>query len=158
MMTRTQALTVIVFPLAIALAADDAAVRAQEPPPQPTVSQSGLELAAMDRTADPCDDFYQYACGTWIKAHPTPPDQPYYGRFRELQDRTIEILRDVLDQASKPDAPAEQKKIGDYYASCMAESEIDAKGMAPLGPDLQRVEALKDKDEIPAVAGYLQTV
>src|SRR5262249_38700049 len=157
-MTRTQALTVIVFPLALALAADDAAVRAQEPIAQPTVSRSGLDLASMDQTADPCNDFYQYACGGWIKNHPAPPDQPSYGRFHELQDRNNEILRDILDQASTPTAPADQKKIGDYYASCMAEREIDAKGTAPLGSDLQRVEAIKDKNDIPAVAGHLQTV
>jgi putative endopeptidase len=164
-MTRTQALTVIVFPLAIALAADDAAVRAassavegQEPIAQPTVSRSGIDLMSMDQTANPCDDFYQYACGGWIKNHPAPPDQPYYGRFHELQDRNNEILRDILEQASKPGAPADQQKIGDYYASCMAEAEITAKGTAPLGPDLQRVEAIKDKNDIPAVAGHLQTV
>ena len=157
-MTRTQALTVIVFPLAIALTADDATVRAQQPGAQPAASRSGVDLASMDQTANPCDDFYQYACGGWIKNHPAPPDQPYYGRFHELQDRNNEILRDILDQAAKPDAPADQKKIGDYYASCMAETEIDAKGTAPLGPDLQRVESVKDKNDIPAVAGHLQTV
>jgi endothelin-converting enzyme/putative endopeptidase len=157
-MTRTQALTVIVFPLAIALAADDAAIRAQEVTPQPMASRSGLDLPAMDPSANPCSDFYQYACGGWIKAHPTPPDQPRYGRFNELADRNNAILRDILEQASKPGAPAEQKKIGDYYASCMAEGEIDAKGRTPLQSDFQRVQAIKDKNEIPAVAGHLQTV
>jgi len=159
-MTRTQALTVIVFPLAIALAADDAAVRAQaqDVTPQPLVSRSGIDLAAMDQAADPCNDFYQYACGAWIKNHPAPPDQPYYGRFHELQDRNNAILRDILEEAAKNGASAEQKKIGDYYASCMAETEINARGKAPLAPDLQRVDAIKDKNDIPAVVGHLQTV
>src|SRR5436190_5429325 len=157
-MTRTQALTVIVFPLAIALAADDAAVRAQEVTQQPMASRSGVDLSAMDPTANPCADFYQYACGGWIKNHPTPPDQPRYGRFDELQDRNNAILRDILEQASQPSAPVDQKKIGDYYASCMDEGGIDAKGRAPLAPDLQRVDAIKDKNDIPAVAGHLQTV
>jgi endothelin-converting enzyme/putative endopeptidase len=157
-MTRTQALTVIVFPLAIAMVSDDAAVRAQEPVQQPMVSRSGVDLMSMDRTANPCSDFYQYACGGWIKNHPAPPDQPYYGRFHELQDRNNATLRDILEEAAKPSAPAEQRKIGDYYASCMAETEINSKGRAPLAPDLQRVDAIKDKNEIPAVAGHMQTV
>jgi putative endopeptidase len=157
-MTRTQALTVIVFPLAIAMAADDAAVRAQEVTQQPMVSRSGVDLAAMDPTANPCSDFYQYACGGWIKNHPAPPDQPEYGRFNELQDRNNAILRDILEQAGRPGAPADQKKIGDYYASCMDETGINAKGRAPLAPDLQLVDAIKDKNGIPAVVGHLQTV
>jgi endothelin-converting enzyme/putative endopeptidase len=157
-MTRTQALTVIVFPLAIAMAADDAAVRAQDVTKQPMASRSGIDLMSMDQTADPCSDFYQYACGGWIKNHPAPPDQPYYTRFHELQDRNNEILRDILENAGKPGAPVDQKQIGDYYGSCMAEGEIDAKGRAPLGPDLQRVDAIKDKNQIPAVVGQLQTV
>src|SRR3954469_19615162 len=101
-MTRIQALTVIVFPLAIALAADDAGVRAQEALQMPLASRSGLDLPAMDPSVSPCDDFYRYACGGWIKSHPNPPDQPNYGRFNELQDRNNETLRDILEESAKP--------------------------------------------------------
>jgi putative endopeptidase len=153
-MTRTRVLASIVFPLAVALAMNEATVKGQEVTPQPMVSRSGIDLAAMDKTANPCVDFYQYACGAWIKSHPAPADQPYYGRFHELQDRNNAILRDILENAAKPSAPADQRKIGDYYSSCMAEAEIERKGTAPLRADLARIDAIKTKAEIPAVVGY----
>jgi endothelin-converting enzyme/putative endopeptidase len=141
------------------MTADDARVRAQEPVGQMLVSRSGIDLAALDKTADPCSDFYQFTCGAWIKNHPVPPDKPRYGRFDELQDRNNEILKDILENAAKPGAATpELKKIGDYYASCMAEPEVEAKGITPLMPDITRVTAIKDKAEIPAVVGHLHTV
>ena len=159
-MTRSKALALVVFPVTLALIADDTRVRAQEPTAQMMASRSGIDLASMDRTADPCTDFYQYACGGWMANHPAPPDQPRYGRFDELQDRNNAILKDILENAAKagPGADADTRKIGDYYASCMAESDIDKKGTAPLAADLARVDAIKDKADIPAVVGRMQTV
>jgi putative endopeptidase len=159
MMTRTRAFALVALPIAALMTADNARVRAQEPVAQPMVSRSGIDLAALDKTADPCSDFYQFTCGAWIKNHPVPPDKPRYGRFDELQDRNNEILKDILENAAKPGAATpELKKIGDYYASCMAEPEIEAKGMTPLMPDITRVTAIKDKAEIPAVVGHMHTV
>ncbi|HEX6464295.1 MAG TPA: M13 family metallopeptidase N-terminal domain-containing protein, partial [Vicinamibacterales bacterium] len=162
-MTRTRAITAIAIPLAIALTIHDA-VQAQQrgqPPAtaQSAASSSGVDLDAMDRAANPCTDFYQYACGGWTAKHPAPPDQPRYGRFDELQNRNNEILRAILQDAmasgvTDPDV----KKIGDYYASCMSEDVIEAKGTAPLDADLKRVAAIKSKSEIPPVVGHFQTV
>jgi len=123
-------------------------------------SRSGIDLNALDRSANPCDDFYEFACGGWLAAHPPPPDQPRYGRFEELQNRNNEILKDILENAATPEGATspELKKVGDYYASCMAESAIDAKGRAPLLPDLRRVDALTAKTEIPGVVGHMHTV
>jgi putative endopeptidase len=163
-MTRSRALTAIAIPFAIALTVFDDAHAQQQPPvtPQPSVvsSRSGIDIAAMDTSASPCSDFYQYACGGWIAKHPTPPDQPRYGRFDELQDRNNEILRLILQDAMDAGASADpdMKKIGDYYQSCMNEQTIEAKGAAPLDEDLKRVEVIKAKTEIPAVVGHFQTV
>jgi endothelin-converting enzyme/putative endopeptidase len=138
--------------------ADDVRVRAQEVTEQGLVSRSGIDLTSLDKTADPCHDFYQFACGGWMASHPAPPDQPRYGRFAELQDRNNLILKDILEAAAKPTSPTELRKVGDYYASCMAETAIDTKGTAPLAPDLTRVAAIKVKAEIPAVVGHMHTV
>jgi putative endopeptidase len=158
-MTRTRALAVIAMPIAFLMAADDARVRAQDVTTGPMMaSRSGIDLASLDRGVNPCEDFYQFACGGWIASHPTPPDHPRYGRFEELQERNNAILRDILDDAAKPTAAPELKKVGDYYASCMAETAIDAKGTAPLAPDLASVAAIKDKAQIPAVVGHMHMV
>src|SRR5215204_6258636 len=162
-MTRSRVFAVMVLPAAIVLGYADAQVGAQqvqEPQPQPTASRSGVDLNALDRTANPCEDFYQFACGGWRKAHPAPPDQPRYGRFEELQNRNNEILKDILENAAKPATASspELQKVGDYYSSCMAESAIETKGTAPLAADLRRVDAIAAKTDIPAVVGHMHTV
>ncbi|MGH7489551.1 MAG: M13 family peptidase, partial [bacterium] len=120
-------------------------------------SQSGLELQALDRTADPCTDFYQFACGGWIANNPVPPDRSSWGRFEEVAERNNATLHTILDAAARGGDP-ETKKIGDYYASCMDEAAIDAKGAAPLDPQLKRIAALSTRAELPALVAELQTI
>jgi putative endopeptidase len=122
--------------------------------PAQTAKTPGFDISAIDTTADPCTDFYQYACGTWMKNNPIPPDQSVWGRFNELEERNREILRDILEKAAPAKSqrsPIEQK-IGDFYASCMDEKSIDAKGLAPIKPDLDRIAALPNKE---ALAGEI---
>src|SRR3954471_3819367 len=165
MMTRSRAFLVVALPIAIFLTAGEHRVRAQSQqsasPPvteQPMASRSGIDLAALDKAANPCEDFYQFACGGWRAKHPIPSDRRSYSRFDELQDRNNEILKAILEDAARPSSGAESRKIGDYYASCMDESAIETKGTAPLKADLTRVDAIADKNAIPAVVGHLQTV
>ena len=164
MMTRTGAFSIVLAIGAIAIAGDRVTAQQQPPPPvdQPVASRSGVDLTALDRSVNPCDDFYKFACGGWMTKHPAPPDQPRYGRFEELQNRNNEILRDILENAAKPGAAGqtspELQKVGDYHASCMDESGIETRGTAPLAADLARVEAIKTKNDIPAVVGHMHTV
>ena len=116
-----------------------------------------LDLKAIDRTANPCVDFYQYACGSWIKNNPIPPDQSRWDRFDALQERNREILHQILEEAARPDAKrdATTQKIGDYYAACMDIKTIDAKGLAPIQPELDRIRALSAKDQLAAEIAHL---
>jgi endothelin-converting enzyme/putative endopeptidase len=114
-----------------------------------------FDLTAIDKSVDPCVDFFHYACGTWIKTNPIPPDQAMWGRFNELADRNRDILHEILEQSAKGGASrdATTQKIGDYYAACMDEKAIDAKGLAPLEPELARIRNLNDKAQLAGEIG-----
>lgn len=120
--------------------------------PKPVKS---FDLTAIDKSVDPCNDFYHFACGSWLKNNPIPADQAAWGRFNELHERNQTILRNILDQQSADNASrsSSDQKIGDYYYSCMDEKGIEAKGTAPLKPMLDRISAVKDKSQLPALLG-----
>ena len=104
-------------------------------------SKPSFNIDTIDKTLDPCADFYQYACGNWLKTAEIPADQPRWGSFSELHERNLAILRGILEKVSS-DAPgrdAIDQKIGDYYSSCMDEKAADAKGIEPLKPELDRI-------------------
>jgi putative endopeptidase len=116
-----------------------------------------LDVTAMDRTIDPCENFFQYACGGWIRNNPIPPDQSSWDLYSKMEDENKEKLRGILETASAPDPGrnAVKQKIGDYYASCMDEKAIEAKGADPLRPALQRIASIRSKAEIADVKSTL---
>jgi putative endopeptidase len=121
---------------------------------------SVFDLRAMDRTADPCSNFYQFACGGWIARNPTPPDQPKWGRFDELQQRNLATLRRILEKAaaSRSLRDVDTTKIGSYYASCMDEPAIEAKGRAPLDAQLEPIRAIANMADLSGVVGRLHRI
>ena len=129
--------------------ADDA-----KPTPPPVIKS--FDLNAIDKSADPCTDFYQYACGNWNKNNPIPADQVRWARsFSLLMERNRYLLWQQLDAAAKdPKSPLE-KQYGDYYAACMDTSSIEKKGLAPLEPALERIAALKDAAGLGTLVGAL---
>jgi putative endopeptidase len=123
---------------------------------QPTVAASGVDLTAINKSINPCTDFYQYACGTWNKNNPIPPEYPAWGRFNELSDRNQEELRQVAEDAAKNQSrSALDQKVGAFYSSCMDEAAVDKAGFTPLNPLLGRIDAITSKEALLAlVAGF----
>jgi putative endopeptidase len=129
----------------------------QKTPPEPKVPQS-FDLSAIDKTADPCQDFYQYACGNWKKDNPIPPDQVRWGQFDLLRERNNWLLYHELETAANPDAartPLEQK-YGDFFASCMNTQLADEKGVTPLNSVFDTIQAMNNKKQLAAVLGKLE--
>ena len=163
-MTRrlVSAAVFVALPLAAILWQSQTRIFAQQPqaparPASPTSSASGLQLDALDRGADACTDFYQFACGGWIAKNPVPPDRASWGRFEELQEHNNDTLHKILDAAAAGRDP-ESKKIGDYYASCLDETAIDAKGAGPLDPLLKKIAALSSVNDLAPLVAELHTI
>ncbi len=117
----------------------------------------GFDTANLDTTCKPCDDFYQFAMGGWKKANPIPPEYPSWGSFTQLADKNQQNLRQILDAAAQAKAApgSNEQKIGDFYASCMDTTAIEAAGTKPIEPELARIAAMKNATEVQGEAARL---
>ncbi len=133
--------------------------QAQQSTPLPPQNDphDGLMVWSIDKDISPCENLYQHACNGWLKANPIPPDQTAWGVDSQLAERTRLMLREILENAaSHPDA--DNQRIGDFYAACMDEAGIEAKGLAPLAPLLDRINGLTDKKALSALTADLHRI
>ena len=121
----------------------------------------GLNLADLDRSANPCVNFFQFADGGWLAAHPIPPAYASWGTFNLLLDHNQDVLHQILEAAASITNAApgsNEQKIGDYYASCMNEAEIEKAGIEPLQPELTRIGDISSIQQLEAEVARLQSM
>ena len=162
---RRYAFVLLGLPLAAGIAFAQAQAPASAQPtiqqnmakPTPPLEVKSFDAAAVDTTADPCVDFYQYACGNWMKTNPVPADQARWVRsFSLLQQRNLYLLWKDLDAAAANPKNALQKQYGDFFASCMDTASIEKLGIQPIQPAWKQIGTLKDAKGIPAMMSALE--
>jgi putative endopeptidase len=147
---------VVLLTAQTALAQTGASGKADASKPSPPAVIKSLDLTAIDKTVDPCADFYQYACGNWVKDNPIPADQVRWARsFSLLRERNNYLLWTELDAAARNPKTALERQFGDYFAACMNTEELNKAGIKPLEPVFRQIDELKDAHQLGTLMGEL---
>jgi len=131
------------------------ALWAQSPTAPALPYSPSLDLTSMDRSVDPCVDFYKYSCGGWQKRNPIPPDQTSWSVYGKLYQDNLVFLRGILEEAAETNQERNQvtQEIGDFYGACMNESAVNQRGLKAIQGELDAVAALRSvRDIAPLVA------
>lgn len=112
-----------------------------------------------DKSANPCDNFFQYACKKWNDANPIPPDQAGWGTFNSLAIWNVAAVHQTLDDAAKAtNGSLVERKVGDYYAACIDEGTVNKAGITPLQPALDRIAKMQNKSQLPEMVAYIHQI
>ena len=127
-------------------------LHAQQAAPKPLQAMPyspSLDVTSLDRSVDPCTDFYKFSCGGWEKNNPIPADQASWSVYAKLANDNQQFLWGILeDDAKATNRTPVQQKVGDFYSACMNTAAIDALGDKPVQPELKKIDALKTRAEV----------
>ena len=153
-MTQFRFLSIVVVAAGMALAQTG---KAEDQKPAAPPESKSFDLTAIDKTADPCTDFYQYACGNWVKSNPIPSDQVRWARsFTVLLERNRYLLWKDLEAAANNPKSALQKQYGDFYASCMNTDVVEKKGLTPIEPAFKAIAGLTETKQLATLVSGLE--
>ncbi|HEY2039247.1 MAG TPA: M13 family metallopeptidase [Edaphobacter sp.] len=152
------ALAAAAFLFAAAAGAQTNSTKAAEKPTEVYKPIPGFDPSSIDASADPCTDFYKFACGKFSANHPIPSDQPEVDQFYALYNVNTQSLNGILAKAAAggTSRTANEQKIGDYYKSCMNTDTIEAKGLTPLQSYLDKINAIESAHDLAPLVGELQ--
>ena len=135
-----------------------AAATPSKPVTNKTLAAIGLDPDALDREADPCEDFYQFACGNWVAKTEIPADKPLNMRsFVSIEDRNMDYAHDLLERAKTAKGDPLLEKLGTFYGSCMDEAAIEKQGLKPIKPMLDVINGVKDAKSLTRAVAVLHS-
>ncbi len=120
-----------------------------------------FDIAGMDTKTAACTDFYQYANGGWLKANPIPAAYPAWGVGNVLNEKNRDVLREILEAPAKnvgSHKSNNEQKVGDYYATCMDETKIEAEGLKPIQAELDRIARVTNQGTLQDEIGHLHSI